>query len=148
LNGEPAATAAGIFANFAAFGRYCADVAAGMREHYGFGDDACAFFDFFAADVPEIAAVPELRAAVLDHPRRRVPGLTAPGVAVPAGPVPEIPVPGTGSGAGERPRHARFAEWRGFGRAFRGIRGSGGECRAFRFPEAFRPGRSQCAARP
>jgi hypothetical protein len=54
LNGEQAATTAGIFANFAAFGRYCEDVAAGMREHYGFDDAACAFFDFFAADVPEI----------------------------------------------------------------------------------------------
>ncbi|GAB3132545.1 hypothetical protein GCM10027258_00230 [Amycolatopsis stemonae] len=54
LNGESSATAAGIFANFAAFGRYCRDVAAGMRTHYGFSDDACASFDFFAADVPEI----------------------------------------------------------------------------------------------
>ncbi|MGW5748862.1 transcriptional regulator [Amycolatopsis sp. NPDC003861] len=54
LNGESSATAAGIFANFAAFGRYCRDVAAGMREHYGFTDEQCAFFDFFAADVPEI----------------------------------------------------------------------------------------------
>lgn len=54
LNGESSATAAGIFANFAAFGRYCADVAAGMRAHYGFADDACAFFDYFGADVPEI----------------------------------------------------------------------------------------------
>ena len=39
LNGESSATAAGIFANFAAFGRYCKDVAAGMRAHYGFADD-------------------------------------------------------------------------------------------------------------
>jgi hypothetical protein len=54
LNGEPSEVAAGIYANFAAFGRYCKAVAAGMREHYGFADDACAFFDFFAADVPEI----------------------------------------------------------------------------------------------
>lgn len=54
LNGESSATVAGIFANFAAFGRYCGEVAAGMREHYGFDDAACAFFDFFAADVPQI----------------------------------------------------------------------------------------------
>ncbi|WP_225725030.1 MULTISPECIES: hypothetical protein [unclassified Nocardia] len=54
LNAESAAAAAGIFANFNAFGRYCKNVAAGMREHYGFDDKACAFFDFFAADVPEI----------------------------------------------------------------------------------------------
>jgi len=26
----------------------------GMREHYGFTGEQCAFFDFFAADVPEI----------------------------------------------------------------------------------------------
>ncbi|MEV4601080.1 transcriptional regulator [Amycolatopsis sp. NPDC049253] len=59
LNGEAAEVAVAIFANFAAWGRYCAAVATGMREHYcfqdgGFSDDACAFFDFFAADVPEI----------------------------------------------------------------------------------------------
>src|SRR3954451_14727692 len=54
LNGESSATAAGIFANFAAFGRYCKDVAAAMRQHYGFTSEQCAFFDFFAADVPEI----------------------------------------------------------------------------------------------
>ncbi|MFI9509288.1 hypothetical protein [Nocardia sp. NPDC052566] len=54
LNGESAAAAAGIYANFTAFGSYCKAIAAGMRDHYGFDDDACAFFDFFAADVPEI----------------------------------------------------------------------------------------------
>ncbi|MEW2507429.1 MULTISPECIES: transcriptional regulator [unclassified Amycolatopsis] len=54
LNGEAAEVAVAIFANFAAWGRYCAALAVGMREHYGFDDDACAFFDFFAADVPEI----------------------------------------------------------------------------------------------
>ncbi|QRP47537.1 transcriptional regulator [Amycolatopsis sp. FDAARGOS 1241] len=54
LNGEAAEVAVAIFANFAAWGRYCAAVAAAMREHYGFAGDACAFFDFFAADVPEI----------------------------------------------------------------------------------------------
>jgi hypothetical protein len=54
LNGESSEVAAVIFANLAVFGRYCKAVAAGMREHYGFADDACAFFDFFAADVPEI----------------------------------------------------------------------------------------------
>ncbi|MFG1639960.1 hypothetical protein ACGFMK_06720 [Amycolatopsis sp. NPDC049252] len=56
LNGESSAAVAGIFANFSAFGRYCADVAAGMRAHYGFDDAACVFFGFFAADVPEIEA--------------------------------------------------------------------------------------------
>ncbi|HWD01428.1 MAG TPA: transcriptional regulator [Amycolatopsis sp.] len=52
LNGEAAEVTVAIFANFAAWGRYCAAIATGMREHYGFADDACAFFDFFAADVP------------------------------------------------------------------------------------------------
>lgn len=54
LNGEAAEVAVAIFANFAAWGRYCAAIAAGMRAHYRFDDEACAFFDFFAADVPEI----------------------------------------------------------------------------------------------
>ncbi|WP_328603855.1 transcriptional regulator [Amycolatopsis sp. NBC_00345] len=54
LNGESAEVAVAIFANFAAWGRYCGSIAAGMREHYGFDDDACAFFDFFAADAPGI----------------------------------------------------------------------------------------------
>ncbi|MGW4519573.1 hypothetical protein [Amycolatopsis sp. NPDC004378] len=68
LNGESSATAAGIFANFAAFGRYCRDVAAGMRTH-GFSDDACASFDFFAADVPEIEeqAPAAIRAGIDAH---------------------------------------------------------------------------------
>lgn len=54
LNGESSAVAAGVYSNFGAFGRYCKAVADGMRAHYHFGDAACAFFDFFAADVPEI----------------------------------------------------------------------------------------------
>ncbi|MFI5609056.1 transcriptional regulator [Amycolatopsis sp. NPDC051903] len=54
LNGEAAEAAVAIFANFAAWGRYCATIATGMREHYGFADDACAFFDFFTTDAPEI----------------------------------------------------------------------------------------------
>ncbi|WP_433634389.1 hypothetical protein [Nocardia sp. CA-120079] len=53
LNAEPSAAAAGIYANVAAFGRYCRAVAEGMRAHYEFDDPACAFFDFFAADTPE-----------------------------------------------------------------------------------------------
>ncbi|MEV5834712.1 hypothetical protein [Nocardia sp. NPDC052112] len=54
LNAEPAAAAAGIYANVAAFGRYCGAVADGMRTHYEFDDPACAFFEFFAADIPEV----------------------------------------------------------------------------------------------
>lgn len=54
LNAESSEAVAGIYSNFAAFGRYCAAVAAGMRQHYGFDDKACAFFDYFATDVPGI----------------------------------------------------------------------------------------------
>src|SRR5690349_11740508 len=51
LNAEPAAAVLAILANFAAWGGYCATIAAGLREHYGFADEACAFFDFFATPV-------------------------------------------------------------------------------------------------
>ncbi|WP_330228711.1 hypothetical protein OHA40_21670 [Nocardia sp. NBC_00508] len=54
LNGAAAAVIAALYTNLAAFGRYCEAVAAGMREHYGFDDDACAFFDFYTADATEI----------------------------------------------------------------------------------------------
>ncbi|MFX0578073.1 hypothetical protein [Nocardia nepalensis] len=54
LHAEPSAAAAALYANLDAFGGYCEAVAAAMRAHYHFGDSACAFFDFFAADVPEI----------------------------------------------------------------------------------------------
>ncbi|MEV6341144.1 hypothetical protein AB0M12_41295 [Nocardia vinacea] len=54
LNAEPSAAAAGIYANVAAFGRYCRAVAEGMRAHYEFDETACAFFDLFAADAPEV----------------------------------------------------------------------------------------------
>ncbi|WP_067804660.1 transcriptional regulator [Nocardia beijingensis] len=50
LNAEPSAATAGIYANVAAFGRYCRVVADSMRTNYEFDDPACAFFDFFAAD--------------------------------------------------------------------------------------------------
>ncbi|WP_206670880.1 transcriptional regulator [Streptomyces sp. CB01881] len=48
LNGLPAAVAAALVANFAAWGGYCAAIAEGLRRHHGFDDAACAFFDFFA----------------------------------------------------------------------------------------------------
>ena len=57
LNGEPAEVIVAIVANFAAFGRYCAAIAAAMRERYGFDDEACAFFDFFGAPSPELEAL-------------------------------------------------------------------------------------------
>jgi hypothetical protein len=54
LNGEPVATVLALTANFDAWGRYCAITAAALRRHYGFSDQACAFFDFFAAPAPEL----------------------------------------------------------------------------------------------
>lgn len=54
LYGEPADVIVALLANFAAWGTYCATIAKAMREHYGFDDPACAFFDFFATPVPEI----------------------------------------------------------------------------------------------
>jgi hypothetical protein len=54
LYGEPADVIVALMANFSAWGGYCATVAAAMREHYGFDDAACAFFDFFATPVPEL----------------------------------------------------------------------------------------------
>jgi hypothetical protein len=53
-NGEPAAVVLAVVANFSAWGEYCATIARALREHYGFDDAACGFFDFFATPVPEI----------------------------------------------------------------------------------------------
>jgi hypothetical protein len=52
LNGKPADVVVALNANFAAFGTYCATIAKAMREHYGFDDEACGFFDFFGTPVP------------------------------------------------------------------------------------------------
>jgi thiaminase len=54
LNGDPADVAMALVANFAAWGDYCRTVAQGLRQHYGLDDEACGFFDFFAAPAPEI----------------------------------------------------------------------------------------------
>ena len=53
LNAEPAAAALALVANFAAWGGYCAALAAALRERYGFDDEACAFLDFFGAPAPQ-----------------------------------------------------------------------------------------------
>jgi hypothetical protein len=53
LNAEPVDAVLALFANFAAFGDYCAEIAKSLRANYGFDDNACAFFDFFATPVPE-----------------------------------------------------------------------------------------------
>ena len=57
VNGEPSEVVLAVRANFAAWGRYCSLAAAGMRTRYGFSDDACAFFDFFADPEPDDTAV-------------------------------------------------------------------------------------------
>jgi hypothetical protein len=53
LNGEIADVLLGVVANFAAWGDYCGRTAKAMREKYGLGDEACAFFDFFAEPIPD-----------------------------------------------------------------------------------------------
>jgi len=64
--GEPADVIVALIANFAAWGDYCATIARAMREHYGFDDEACGFFDFFATPVPEVEeqAVAALQAGI------------------------------------------------------------------------------------
>jgi hypothetical protein len=52
LNAAPVEAALALLANFAAWGAYCGRAAAALRANYGFDDDACAFFDLFAAPVP------------------------------------------------------------------------------------------------
>lgn len=54
LNGEPVDVIVALTTNFAAWGGYCATIADAMREHYGFAEQACGFFDFFATPAPEI----------------------------------------------------------------------------------------------
>jgi hypothetical protein len=46
--------AVALTANFSAWGGYCATIAGALREHYGFTDEQCAFFDFFAAPAPDL----------------------------------------------------------------------------------------------
>jgi hypothetical protein len=56
INADPAEAIATMMVNFAVWGSYCATVASALREHYGFDDEACGFFDFFATPVPEMQA--------------------------------------------------------------------------------------------
>jgi len=48
LNGSRAEVILAFLANLAAWGDNCGQVAAALRQAYGAGDDATAFFDFFA----------------------------------------------------------------------------------------------------
>jgi hypothetical protein len=54
LNAEPAEVALAMLVNFAAWGGYCATIGQALRKRYGFDDEACGFFDFFASPVPEL----------------------------------------------------------------------------------------------
>ncbi|MFI9031243.1 transcriptional regulator [Streptomyces sp. NPDC053560] len=75
LGAEPADAVLAFAANFTAWGGYCRAVGQAMRHRYGFTDEACAFFDFFAAPAPELtdrtltALQHALDAATLDHTR-------------------------------------------------------------------------------
>ncbi|GGX62746.1 thiaminase II/PqqC family protein [Streptomyces hiroshimensis] len=53
LNAEPVDAVVALTANFAAWGGYCAAVGSALREHYGFDNPACGFFDYFAGPGPE-----------------------------------------------------------------------------------------------
>ncbi|MCS0634905.1 transcriptional regulator [Streptomyces sp. LP05-1] len=64
LNGEPADVALAVFANFSAWGGYCATIASAMRARYGFADEECGFFDFFALPAP---ALEELAVAAVQE---------------------------------------------------------------------------------
>ncbi|MFB8198907.1 transcriptional regulator [Kitasatospora purpeofusca] len=70
LNGHPPAVAAALVANFTAWGSYCATLAGALRRFHGFGEEACAFFDFFAqpATTLEQAASEALGPAGLTDP--------------------------------------------------------------------------------
>ncbi|MET9800235.1 transcriptional regulator [Streptomyces sp. NPDC006368] len=54
LNGDPADVVLALSANFAAWGGYCATIAEALRTRYGFRDEACGFFDFFALPAPAL----------------------------------------------------------------------------------------------
>ncbi|MEV6833417.1 transcriptional regulator [Streptomyces sp. NPDC051133] len=56
LNASPADVVVALTANFSAWGGYCARIATGLRTRYGFTDEACAFFDFFAEPAPRLEA--------------------------------------------------------------------------------------------
>jgi hypothetical protein len=54
LNGTISAVGLAFVANLAAWGDNCGALAAGLRNGYGAGDDAVAFFEFFAHPPPEL----------------------------------------------------------------------------------------------
>ncbi|MEE1757478.1 transcriptional regulator [Streptomyces sp. SP18CS02] len=54
LNSEPAEAVVALYANFGAWGAYCARIAEALRGRYGFSDEACGFFDFYALPAPAL----------------------------------------------------------------------------------------------
>ncbi|ONI73052.1 transcriptional regulator [Actinosynnema sp. ALI-1.44] len=54
LNASPVDALLALFANFAAWGEYCAEISQSLRVNYGFDDRTCGFFDFFAKPAPEL----------------------------------------------------------------------------------------------
>ncbi|MGA5358557.1 transcriptional regulator [Streptomyces purpurascens] len=56
LNGSPVDVVLALTANFSAWGGYCATITKALRAHYGFREEACAFFDLFAEPSPELDA--------------------------------------------------------------------------------------------
>ncbi|WP_329298406.1 transcriptional regulator [Streptomyces sp. NBC_00659] len=54
LNGEPADVVLALGANIAAWGGYCETITEALRRHYGFDDEVCGFFDFFAEPAPDL----------------------------------------------------------------------------------------------
>ncbi|MGW7001294.1 thiaminase II/PqqC family protein [Streptomyces sp. NPDC054933] len=54
LGAEPVDVVIALTANFAAWGGYCRAVGQALRERYGFSDEACGFFDFFAEPAPQL----------------------------------------------------------------------------------------------
>jgi TENA/THI-4/PQQC family len=56
LNGSASAVALAFLANLAAWGHNCGAVAGALRDAYGAGDEAVAFFEFFATPPPDFEA--------------------------------------------------------------------------------------------
>jgi hypothetical protein len=54
LNADPIDVVLALTVNFAAWGSYCGTLASALRTRYGFDDESCAFFDFFATPAPQL----------------------------------------------------------------------------------------------
>ncbi|MGW7088501.1 transcriptional regulator [Streptomyces sp. NPDC054871] len=54
LNGDPVDVVLALTANFASWGAYCATLARALPTRYGFSEEACGFFAFFAEPAPDL----------------------------------------------------------------------------------------------